>query len=342
MTSLPNHRNIPSASAPRDAMSLLANIDFSYQHYALGDLLTTQVELATIAIEQRLQHVDVVAMVNPDMPAASFQSFVTPNNYITYFDNVISLFECNPMLRSLQLVRDVETFDFLVLSRHRSGLPMWPHFNNHLKMRQSYPLGHARLNAFHARHGYLPRLGAPRGYGSWSRRFHQGELEARPLVVVNPRQSALTHNPAAVHRDAPLEIWYGFIDAVATRRPEVLFVAVGGYSEWEHRLLHRSNVFIPRAFGLGLAHELALMRIARLFMGTSSGFATFATFADIPYAIVNLEHRFAPHAGMTPGDRHYPFGRADQVVTWRLETTEELLALFDELYGSRDRGTKAP
>jgi len=342
MTFVSNHGYVQAVPVRANALSLLGIVDFSYQHYALGDLLTMQVDLATIAIEQQLEHVDVVAMVNPGMPSASFQTFVTPDNYVTYFDNVIPVFGCNPMLRSLQLVRDVETFDFLVLSRHRSGLPTWPRFNTHLKMRQSYPLGHARLNAFHARHGYLPRLGAPRGYESWARRFHQGELEARPLVVINPRQSALTDKPAAVHRDAPLETWYAFIDAVGARRPDVLFVAVGGYPEWEHRLLHRSNVFIPRAFGLGLPHELALTTIAALFMGTSSGFATFATFADMPYAILSLEHRFAPRAGMAPGDRHYPFGRADQVVTWRLETTEELLALFEELYRSRSGGRKAP
>jgi hypothetical protein len=74
------------------------------------------------------------------------------------------------------------------------------------------------------------------------------------------------------------------------------------------------------------------MKIAALFMGSSSGFATFATFSDMPYAIVNFEHRFAPHGGMVPGDRHYPFAGRNQVITWQRETTEELLALFDELY----------
>ncbi len=57
---------------------------------------------------------------------------------------------------------------------------------------------------------------------------------------------------------------------------------VGGFPEWEHGLLYRRNVFVPRAHGLQLAHELALMKIANLFMGTSSGFATFATFAALP------------------------------------------------------------
>jgi hypothetical protein len=320
-------------TAPAEAAkALLGVIDFSYQHYALGDLLTTQVELATMAIEHNLDHVDVLAMSNPRLPSAHFQQFITPDNYISYLDGIVPVFTCNPMLRSLQIIRDIATFNHAILSHRASGAPMWPDFRTHLKMRQDYPIGHLHLNAFYARHGYLPKLRAPRDHEAWARRFHQSELGGRPLAIINPRQSSLTSNPAATYRDAPLESWHSFIDVVARSQPKVLFVMVGGHQEWEHRLLHRANIFVPRAFGLSLAHELALMKIARLFMGSSSGFATFATFTDIAYAILGCEHRFAGPAGITPGDRHYPFARANQLLLWHRETTEELLALFEELY----------
>ena len=68
-------------------------------------------------------------------------------------------------------------------------------------------------------------------------------------------------------------------------------------------------------------------------MGTSSGFATFATFTDVAYAIVNVEHSFAGPAEVRVNDRHFPFAKANQVLTWRRETCEELLSLFDEVYG---------
>jgi hypothetical protein len=327
------------AAAPRAGgagTALLGVVDFSYQHYALGDLLTTQVDLATIAIERKLEHVDIVAYVNPGLPSARIQGFITPENYVTHYDALVPVFTCNPMLRRLDLVRDPATFSHIVLTNHRGGGAMWPTFRAHLRMRQSYPLGHARVNAFHARYGYLPRLTAPRHYEGWARDFHGRELKGRPLVVINPRQSSLTSDPGALYRDAQLSEWHAFIDAVVERAPEVLFVAVGGYQEWEHRLLHRANVFVPRAVGLALAHELALMKIAALFMGSSSGFATFATFTDIPYAILNFEHRFAPHGAMTAGDRHYPFAHANQVITWQPETCTELLALFEELLAPVD------
>jgi hypothetical protein len=211
---------------------------------------------------------------------------------------------------------------------------MWPDLKTHLRMRQDYPVDHRSINAFHARHGYIPELPAPRGYDGWARGFHANELKGRPLVVINPRQSALTENPTVTFRDAPLPAWYDFIDATARQRPEVLFVMVGGFQEWEHHLLRRPNVFIPRTWGLRLAHELALLKIAALFMGTSSGFATFATFTGTPYAILDVTHNFAPHAQVRVHDRHYPFARTDQVLTWERETTEELVSLFNELYAA--------
>jgi hypothetical protein len=71
------------APAAGSGKALLGVVDFSYQHYALGDLLTTQVDLATIAIEEKLEHVDVVAYVTPGLPSARIQGFVTPENYVT-------------------------------------------------------------------------------------------------------------------------------------------------------------------------------------------------------------------------------------------------------------------
>jgi hypothetical protein len=320
------------------AAALLGIFDFSYQHYALGDLLTNQVNLATMAIEQGLHAIDIVVMVNPERPSARYQTFITRTNYIAHLDNVMPVFACNPFLRSLQLVRDPETFNFMIASHHRSNRPMWPDLKTHLKMRQDFPIDHRRINAFHARHGRVPELVAPRGYEAWARNFHDRELAGRPLVVINPRQSSLTENPTVTYRDAPLAVWHAFIDAVADKRPDVLFVMVGGFQEWEHRLLYRRNVFIPRAWGLRLAHELALLRIADLFMGTSSGFATFVTFTGVAYAILNVEHSFARPAQIRIDDRRYPFAKANQVLTWRQETTEELLALFDELYSGGRSG----
>src|SRR5262249_16488166 len=159
-------------------------------------------------------------------------------------DNLMPAFACHAWLRSLRVVRDGYTLNALISSHHSSRLPMWPDLKTHLGMRQVFPLDHRRINAFYARQGYLPTLCAPRGYEAWSGNFHATELAGRPLVIINPRQSSLTGNPAATTRDAPLSAWHALIDAVGREQPDVMFVMVGGFQEWEHHLVRRRNVFI--------------------------------------------------------------------------------------------------
>jgi hypothetical protein len=343
MAGAPQESGASNAPAPAFARSpsLLGLFDLSYQHYALGDALTIQVNLAIMAIEQGVQHVDVLIAVDPRQPAAAMQAHITPGNYVGYLDNLLPAFACNPLLRSLRIVRDVRAGNVVISSHLARGMPMWPDLKTHLRMQQDFPIDHRRINAFHARRGHLPVLCAPRGYDGWARQFHATELAGRPLVVINPRQSSLTDSPAAITRDAPLSSWHRFVDAAAREQPEALFVMVGGFQEWEHHLLLRRNVFIPRAAGLRLPHELALMKRADLFMGTSSGFATYATFGDLAYAILDFEPRAAPYVGIRVNDRRYPFGREDQVLIWRRETTEELVALFRELYRPGARAAPA-
>jgi len=89
--------------------------------------------------------------------------------------------------------------------------------------------------------------------------------------------------------------------------------------------------------GLGLAHELALLHRADLFMGSSSGFATMATFCNKPYLITNIQHLFSRYAGIPVGARHYPFGNENQILYWERENRDVLMAFYDEIH-DRVRG----
>ena len=143
-------------------------------------------------------------------------------------------------------------------------------------------MGHEIINAFHARYGYIPRLAAPRGYREWAREFLQQHWPERFIVCINPRQGRLAAVATTTYRDSPLTEWHAFIDEIAVRYPHVHFLMLGGFPEWDNTLTRRANVSIPRTMGLTLAHELALLTEADLFMGTSSGFATMATFTEVP------------------------------------------------------------
>jgi len=307
-------------------------IDFSYQHYALGDLLTSQVNLACLAVEHGCRGLDLYVIVDPAAPAARAQPFITPDNYLTHLDNVFPALLVSPLLRSIRLIRDPLTAGLSLLSLIASRVPMWPPVFDHLRRRMTYPLDHRIINRFHRAHGYVPTLGAPRGYAGWARRFIQQHYAGRFLVCINPRQSRLTHTPAVTHRDAPLAEWYEFLRVVGRRYPDVHFFMLGGFAEWEHTLLTLDNVSIPRTMGLTLAHELALLVASSLFMGTSSGFATMATFSGVPYVITYIEPLFAKYAGVEPNAARYPFAGANQYLVWRREDARLLLRYFQRIY----------
>ncbi len=316
-------------------------IDFSYQHYALGDVLTTEVNLACLALEAKCTSIDLYLMIDPTFPSAPAQGFVTPHNYTTHLDNLVPAFLCLPGLASLRIIRDPLTAGLTLCSLVASRAPMWPPLRQHLRRRMTYPLDHKIINRFFARERYLPHLTSPRGYAGWAREFLARHYPDRFVVCINPRQSRLTQMPATIYRDAPLEDWRDFIEKVGRTYPDTHFFMLGGYAEWEHTLVRYGNVSIPRAMGLTLAHELALLRSSHLFMGTSSGFATMATFTDVPYVITHLEHVFAGYAGIPVNAPRYPFAGEEQYLVWRQEDAQLLLDYFENIYGRARRETPA-
>lgn len=333
------YREVLRQGIARDRFAAL--IDFTYHHYALGDTLTGLVKFACEAESRGAKAVDLFVYVNPGLPRAPAQGFITPDNYQSHLDALFPAFLCQPYLGSLRLIRDPITAALTAAAMHSSGGPHWPPLRQHLARRMTYPVGHQEINAFHARHGRLPLLNAPKGYEGWARRFRARVLRDRFVVCINPRQAKLTPVPTTTHRDAPLPEWYAFIDRTARTMPDVTFLMLGGFQEWEHRLLSRRNVLIPRLMGLGLAHELALMHVADAFIGTSSGFATKATFSEKPYLIVDIEPFFSGFIEVPVGGERYPFASDHQRLVWTKENADLLHGYLAEVHAAQRRTSAA-
>ena len=92
-----------------DRTRLAGVIDFSYQHYALGDALTTEMNLACLAIERGCRAIDLYLIIDPSSPSAPVQGFITAHNYLGYLDNVLPAFLATPMLGSIHVLRDPES-----------------------------------------------------------------------------------------------------------------------------------------------------------------------------------------------------------------------------------------
>jgi hypothetical protein len=305
--------------------------DFSYAPYALGDALTWTMNVNIGAADAGVETVDQYLVIDPSRPASRYQSFIDEHNYLSVIDRLFPAFLCSPWLRSLKLIRDSRMFNLFLLRDVMRRRPMWPSLWSHLRRRLDF-ISHRRINRFYDRYGTLPWLTAPRGYGAWADNFRRTHCQGRFVVALHVRQGAWSLAPASLHRDSPWPEWQAFMEEIGRRHPDVVFVVLGGYAECDREAYRLPNALIPRTMGFGLGHELALVDRADLFMGSSSGFATMATFCNnIPYVITNIEHRFAPYAGVPIGARHYPFGGERQVLSWETETRKLLLDLFEQV-----------
>ena len=80
-----------------------------------------------------------------------------------------------------------------------------------------------------------------------------------------------------------------------------------------------------------------LLDACDLFLGTSSGFGTMATFSRVPYLITSIEEMFAPYAGIPVGAERYPFAHEQQRLVWRQEDALLLRRHFEQVYGASAR-----
>jgi hypothetical protein len=306
--------------------------DFSYGPYALGDALTWTMNLNVLAAAKGCDAIDQYLVINPMKPGSRYQPFVHQHNYISIIDNLFPAFLCSPMLRSMKVIRHHPEFNLFLLREVVRRRPMWPSFFSHIRRRLDF-ISHRQINAYFREHRRLPWLAAPRGYKAWADGFRRTHCNGRFVVAVNIRQGALSLTPANLYRDSPLPEWHAFIRRTAVRYPEALFLILGGYTEWDREMYRLPNVLIPRAMGLGLGHELALLHGADLFMGSSSGFAAMATFSNKPYLITNIQHLFSFYIDVPVGARHYPFSNENQILYWDVENQDVLLEFFGELHG---------
>ena len=309
--------------------SLLGFVDYRNFPYALGDTITLLMNMEVLRQLEDKEDIVQFILTYPGSPGSRLQPFVNRNNFRNFLIELFPAFLFSPNTSSLNFTESRSFFHYRLLQSTLRREAVWPGIFAQARGSMDY-ISHRRINKFFLKNGHLPRLDAPERLRIRAREHLRTLFPDKSVVTVNLRNSKSSYFYTAPHREANIPEWEKFFRLTALSHPNVMFLIVGSFSEWNRSFLDFPNVAISRRLGLGLADELSLLLQSSLFMGSSSGFSALATFSTVPYVITNFEPGAAKYVGLEVGERRYAFAEKNQVILWGQEQASDLYREFCE------------
>jgi hypothetical protein len=338
------------------ARAYAAVYDFELMPYALGDVLTWNVQTAIRSEAAGLARTDIHVCLDERAPASVYQKgLVTPDNSNLFFSELFGAFGTHPQPGNLFVHRRRED----MLERLRAAAPGDADLEDYeraLAQRGDEDAviayfsrvihSHDRINAFARERGRIPLLRPSLGCGPDVEGLLRTRYAGRRLVAIHVRQRRLDAGYGGEHtyaRDSDFLEWHEFLAGAAKSHPDVEFVMLGRLQEKPLEFLRLPNVSSLRVMGLGLGHELSLLLRSDLFIGTSSGFAAMANFSAVPYFITRMTPASCRAYAIEQGAERLPFATERQVLVYEPETRELLARLLERgLAGTPPRAGGPP
>ena len=195
-----------------------------------------------------------------------------------------------------------------------------------------YVYSHEKINQFHEKNGHIPLLTAAMGCEPDIDEFIHRHLQGKKIVPFHLRLRRLDIGYGGDHtyaRDSDFLEWYDFLKNAHEWYPDVQFIALGRLQEKPLEILRLPNVTSLRLLGMGLGHELTLMAKSDLFIGSSSGFAAFANFSNLPYFITRMNPGSCKAYAIPEKTEKLPFAKNNQRLIYEEETSELLMRLLE-------------
>lgn len=321
--------------------------DFALFPYALGDALTWNIQTTLRAMELGCDQVDVYLCIDRNTPAFLYQAdLIHEGNYQLFFQELLPAFQTHPLIRHLKIYGDRTSLlmDLVDIRKENPQIEndireyegaVQPQVSEHDRAEyfKKFIYSHRKLNEWSAGGRAMPLLSIPSGYSGEIQHLLGKTWAAKRVVAVHFRLRRLDLGMGGEHtynRDASFSEWYTFLQQAAVSHPEVQFVVLGRLQEKPLSILRMPNVASLRPLGMSLGHELALVALADLFLGSSSGFAAMANFTEVPYFITKMGKSPCEAYEIPIGTRRLPFARAHQHLVYEEESAELLEACLQQ------------
>ena len=258
-------------------LAYCAIYDFNLLPYALGDVLTWNVQTAIRCEESGAKQVDIFICLDPPRhPAFIFQkNFVNAETSYLHFNelfgafgthpnlgNIFLFFDRDQLLERLEELSQKNIFAERALNQYKQILLESDSQDARIEYFMNYVHSHNRINHFANKNHRIPFLKPSRGCEPDVDGLISKVLAEKRIIMIHPRFRLLDVGMGGQEtfaRDSDYLEWYEFIRKVEVLYPEVQFVILGRLQEKPLELLRMPNVLSLRSLGLGLGHELTLM-----------------------------------------------------------------------------------
>lgn len=320
----PADDGLPRLAEAGDERRVLGIWDFRVVPYSLGDVLLMHQRLELLAWRDGCDKVDLAFVYDPRHPAprsSTYEGGVNTDNFHQHLPTLLATVYVNARLGSVGFH---DSHDRLAeqLTASASRYTIWP--SPHQYSARDFAFGRSvdSYQVFYQEHGFVPWFPIRPAAARWVLDLWREQVAPAPMVVVQ-----LRNNPArSAQRNANLDAWYTVLSAEAERSP-TRFVLIGSRAELDDRIAALPNVVVAKEHGSTLEQDLALARLAPVYLGGPSGPSAMAIFSNRPYCLFNwlFEWDTVPTGGK------FNFAGDHQRVLWGREEAEQIRAQLAEL-----------
>jgi hypothetical protein len=319
-----------SAGGFSGSRRLLVIYDFSSQPFSIGDILVMQEASLVLRQMAGLDRVDLAFVYDPASPVVPDPAFshIDSENFLWHLSTVLQAAQVNPHLGSLFLFDSHHRLEEFVTGNFHT-YDVWPPLPQYASREYLYyRVFNDVLFNFFQKEKILPRLEPRKSARAWAKAFIQRYIGSDVAVTVQLRR-----NPANPARDSDYGSWISFFQFCRGRYP-VKFLIICAQHEVDPRLGQCSNVVLAKDHCTSVEQDLALVDVAAMHMGASSGPGTIAIFSSKPYCLFNTDLQLDRYKGsIREGHRATLFfGNSAQSFLFGRENPDLIAAEFERMW----------
>lgn len=314
----------------RSSKRLLVVYDFASQPFSIGDILMCQEASLVLRQQFALGQVDLALVYDPANPVVPDPAFSTirSDNFLWHLTTVLQAAAVNAHLGSVFLFDSHANLERFI-SRHLDMYEIWPSLKQYANREYLYyHIFNEVLYDHFQQFGSLPSLSSRSPARAWADKFIDEHVSPHVAVTVQLRRSQT--NPA---RNSDYETWRSFLRTCRDRYP-VRFVIIGAHHEMDTSFREFPNVLFAKDYCTTVEQDLAIIEVASMHLGASSGPGVMAIFSKKPYCFFNTGMHLDRYKGLIQDGKasRMFFATTQQRFIHEREDNKTLLTEFERMW----------